>query len=599
MIKELSDLGKTLRTQQSDQKLVHNALKDEPYTIDLVIDSDGSFVKFLTIEKRLSPAEAITAKKGKARLLLDKAAEVLSYTDKNTKEEKDKANKKHSLFIDKLNAYSGLSILKPVLTFYYDNRIDGIDKAVTAFEFEVPEKERGGNIAFRLKTSENNRIHEDDSVYNAIIENYDVTEKQKLTVSAKLCSICGTNRYPVEDAPHGMIKRVPDGQTAGCALVSYNENAFESYSLCGNENSSICKNCATTYVEGLNWLLSNGPIKTNEKGKEYIAYTNRKKFGDDTAILYWTRENQSLKEIDLLEAPTDAEVANLIDSLTSGNNGYGGSLDKDQLDQFYSCTISGAAARIAVRDWIETSLPEFRKAIMQWFCDIAIVEYNYDLKRHQTHYSRLYDLAKCCQNEKENKQTTLSRVACHLWNAALKNNPLPIGILTAVLKRINVDGKGVTPDRAALIRILLNRNNKGGLMIQEQLDPDNDTIAYNSGRIFAVLESVQRAALGKNINAGVRERFFSSASTTPASAFGRLLKNSQNHLSKLKSDKPGLGVVLDKELTTIISKIKSFPVVFSLEEQGQFAIGYYHQKNNQFNKPELKELEESEVAQNE
>jgi CRISPR-associated protein Csd1 len=586
MIRELSELGKKIRSEQAGQKQIHNALKDEPYTIDLVLNADGSFVQFAVIEKRMSQAEAITAKKGKARLLLDKASEVLSYPT-------EKSEKKHALFMDKLNDFKNIPAIKPVMNFYFDNRSNGFEKALNNFEAEVPEKERGGNIAFRLKTSDGNRIHEEPGVYKAIIEKYEKTEKLKLSVSSKICSVCGTNKYPVEDTPHGMIKRVPDGQTAGCALVSYNETAFESYALSGNENSSICKNCATTYVEGLNWLLSTGSRKTNEKGKEYTDYTHRKKFGDDTAVVFWTRENQSLKEIDILERPTEADVAGLFNSISAGDCRPHDNIEKET-DLFYSCTLSGAAARIAIRDWLERSLPDFRIAIAQWFKDIAIIEYRYDLKKHQIHYSRLYDLAKSCQNEKENKQTILSRVACSLWNAALKNSAIPIWILTAVLKRIHLDGKGVTPDRAALIRLILNRNNKGGRMVQEKLDPENGGIAYNSGRIFAVLESVQRAALGKNINAGVRERFFSSASTTPASAFGRLLKNAQNHLSKLKGEKPGLAIVLDKELTGIIATIKTLPPIFSLEEQGQFAIGYYHQKNHQFNKPELKEITESE-----
>ena len=132
-------------------------------------------------------------------------------------------------------------------------------------------------------------------------------------------------------------------------------------------------------------------------------------------------------------------------------------------------------------------------------------------------------------------------------------------------------------------------------MLQEKFDPENKGTAYVSGRIFAVLESVQYAAQGKT-NAGVRERFFTSASSTPASAFGRLLKNAQNHLSKLKGEKPGLAIVLDKELTGLIAMVETLPAIFSLEEQGQFAIGYYHQKHHQFNKPELKEITESEEA---
>jgi CRISPR-associated protein Csd1 len=108
-----------------------------------------------------------------------------------------------------------------------------------------------------------------------------------------------------------------------------------------------------------------------------------------------------------------------------------------------------------------------------------------------------------------------------------------------------------------------------------------------------VLENVQRAALGKT-NAGIRERFFSSASTNPSSAFGRLLKMSQNHISKIKGEKPGLAVIFDKELQELFSKIDSFPAIFKLEEQGQFAIGYYHQKNDTFRKAaENKELKDA------
>jgi len=128
--------------------------------------------------------------------------------------------------------------------------------------------------------------------------------------------------------------------------------------------------------------------------------------------------------------------------------------------------------------------------------------------------------------------------------------------------------------------------------MQEKLDVGNRTAAYTCGRIFAVLESVQRAALGKDINAGIRERFFAFASTNPSAAFGRLMKLSQNHLTKLKGEKPGLAVVLDKELQALFKNIDAFQAVFSLEEQGQFSIGYYHQKEHQFNKTELKETVE-------
>lgn len=589
MIRELSELGKKIRVQQAGQKQIHNALKDEPYTIDLVINEDGSFHKFEPIEKRLTQAEAIIAKKGKARLLLDKVEEVLAYPGKDGNE---KAEKKHSLFLEKLNEYKNLPELKPVMDFYYSNKSNGIDKALADFEQAISEKERSGNIVFRLKTSIGKRIHEEDGVYKAIIEKYEKTEKLKLYASSKPCSICGTSDYPVEDTPHGMIKRVPDGQSSGCALVSYNENAFESYSLKGNDNSSICKNCATTYVEGMNWLMTNGNdvMIEDRKGnkKPIFKFSNRKNFGVDTAMVYWTRNNQSLKELDILEQPTEADVANLIDSLTSGDTRP---VDDIEPDRFYSCTLSGAAARIAVRDWIETNMLDFKKSITRWFKDIAIEEFNFDLKKYQTHYSRLYNFAKCCQNENAEKDPVLSRTATYLWHAALKETALPLWILSAVLRRSRLENRGVTPDRAALIKLILNRSNKGGsFMVQERLKPGEKPIAYICGQIFAKLESIQYAALGER-NAGIREKYFTYAMTAPSSAFGRLFNLNSKHFTKLKGEKPGLAVNMDKELQALCKDImiENFPQTFTLEEQGQFAIGYYHQKQAQFSHSDTKQ----------
>jgi CRISPR-associated protein Csd1 len=111
--------------------------------------------------------------------------------------------------------------------------------------------------------------------------------------------------------------------------------------------------------------------------------------------------------------------------------------------------------------------------------------------------------------------------------------------------------------------------------------------AYVCGQIFAVIVDIQRASLSKDEkghvqerNAGIRERFFSFASTTPAAAFGRLMRMSQNHLTKIKSKMPGLFVVLETSLREVCAKLESgtFPAILTLEEQGQFALGYYHKK---------------------
>ncbi|HDO25062.1 MAG TPA: type I-C CRISPR-associated protein Cas8c/Csd1, partial [Nitrospirae bacterium] len=546
MIKELSELGKTIRRQNPQSEWVHDALKEEPISMEIVISEDGSFQKIELFEKKMTIAEAITAKKGKARLLLDKAEEVLCYGGK-------KFGKKHELFLAKLDNYKTLSALAPVLVFYGNNKSNGVEKALKEFETAIPdEKNRKGNIGFRVQ-GYGERIHEMTAIRQKIIEIYETAQKELLLKDQKQCSICGKSDYPVEDIPHGMIKKVPEGQSSGCALVSYNENAFESYELKGNNNSSICTNCAKTYVEGLNWLLSSGTKIKNKRNKEDIVYTNRwprtrsASFGVDTAMVFWTRKNNKLPEIEQLEAPDPDDVARLIDSVKSGIKGY------LEPDQFYSCTLSGSAARIAVRDWIETSLFDFRKAIAKWFQDIAIDEYNGDFKETKTHYARLYDLARSCQRTNEDgkadkQDASLARVAVLLWNGALNNATPPLWILTKVLQRARLDKYGVTSDRAALIKLILNRHKKGGgFVITETIEEGNRPVAYVCGQIFAKLESIQYAAL-KDLNAGIRERYFTYAMTSPASAFGRIFNLNSKHFTKLKSDKPGLAITLDKEL---------------------------------------------------
>lgn len=603
MIKELCEFG-TPVCEKKYGEWNHVALKEEPISIELVIDSEGNFKRFEPIEKIATIAEALNSKKGSARLLLDKAEEVLCYGG-------NASLKKHTLFLEKLATYQHLPVMKPVMAFYGSNKMNGLDKALSAFGSSIPEKGRGGNIGFRIQ-NEGLRIHEKPEVRNEIIALY---LERKKDSPRKKCAVCGLTEFPVEDEPHGMVKNVPAGKSSGCALVSYNAPAFESFGLKGNDNAAICASCARKYVEGLGSLFSEGIPFKNEKKKDDVIYTHRwprrrsANYGLDTAILFWTRNNADLPEMNLLDAPDAGMVATMISAVSSGNRNDAKYIETEK---FYSCTLSGAAARIAVRDWIETSLGEFRTSIAQWFKDIAISSYDFDQKKAITHYAPLYALAKSCQrklldgNKYDDDDTTWARVAGNLWKAAIynntrQNNPVPVWILSKVLQRAKADkgsGKaktlaqfskyGVTADRAALIKLILNRNfTGGGFMITEDSVQGERPVAYICGQIFAKMESIQHAALGQR-NAGIREKYFTYAMTTPAAAFGRLFNLSSKHFTKLKHEKPGLAVNLDKELQDLCREIdpekfpQIIPAMFRLEEQGQFAIGYYHQKQKQF-----------------
>ena len=114
-------------------------------------------------------------------------------------------------------------------------------------------------------------------------------------------------------------------------------------------------------------------------------------------------------------------------------------------------------------------------------------------------------------------------------------------------------------------------------------DKEAGNPGYRLGRLFAVLESAQRLALGDKVNATIRDRYYGAASATPATVFPILLRNTQNHLSRLRKDKPGLAVNLERDIAEIIDGLHSqFPRSLRLEDQGRFAIGYYHQSHARF-----------------
>lgn len=631
MIKELSELGKTLRAGKADDAWVHDALNEETITMVLTIRPDGSFASLQPVERKKTMAEAVQRTRDKgARLLLDNCGYALGVYDPDgatfKKKVKDKGEQKaiglfeadvaekRKLFVDRIMELRNIGELEPVIKFYGENSSQGIDKVSQGYFLEtITKKERAGNIAI-LISGGSKFAHEFDAVYTAIISQYEAKQKELVSSGNKRCSVCLESSFPVGDFTHFPVKGVPGDKepAAGRKLISYNgeNNPFESYEMTGNENCVICTSCAKTYVEGMNWLLSKGieqqVIDAKGKAKRQFKYRNRKNLGSDSAVIFWTRDNKLLEEVDQLEAPSDEVVAKMIEAITSGRVQNTRYLDTEK---FYSCTLSGVSARIAVRDWIETSLGEFKTSIAQWFKDIAIARFDFEQKKSVTHYAPLYALSKGCQrklldgNKYDEDDTSSARVSSSLWKAAIYNNPrrsspIPLWILSKVLQRAKMDicssktksfaqfsKYGVTPERAALIKLILNRNfTGGGFMVTENGIQGEKPIAYICGEIFAKMESIQYAAAGGDRNADIRVKYFTYAMTTPAAAFGRLFNLNSKHFTKLKHEKPGLAVNLDRELQELCLgiDINKFPAMFRLEEQGQFAIGYYHQRQKQF-----------------
>ncbi len=243
--------------------------------------------------------------------------------------------------------------------------------------------------------------------------------------------------------------------------------------------------------------------------------------------------------------------------------------------------VSGNSARVIVRSYLEATLPRLRENLAAWFRDLRIADISKDGAGRPTSLIPLLLLAAATAFDMDQvAPDTPSR----LVNAAIHGDPLPDSLLTACLRRLRAEGtKGFHAPRMALIKLCLLRRN---IPVTETLDSGSSeqpqSPAYICGRLMAVFEQIQYAALG-DVNANVTDKFFGTFSAAPAMLLGRLFANARNHLRKLRGDKPGAFKRLDELLTSVSDQLKEPPKgKLSLHDQGLFALGYYHQRARQF-----------------
>jgi CRISPR-associated protein Csd1 len=366
------------------------------------------------------------------------------------------------------------------------------------------------------------------------------------------CLICGEIRPPVKRLPF-KIKRIPGGQTSGMAIISANVPAFESYGLEASLIAPTCPECGERFSKAANDLIE------NERTHITIG---------PLIYLCWTREDRGFSFASLLSAPEPEEVKALLSSAFSGKEA---ATDIDETP-FYATAFSASGGRVAVRDWLDTTVGEAKQHLARYFALQRIVERNGAEGRPL----RLYDLAAATVRDL-NKELP-PNVPRALLHVALKGGPLPTWLLFQAVKR-NRSEQRITRPRAALIKmVLLSQQDHVTLEdTMEKLDSTNRDPAYLCGRLFALLEAVQRAAIPGS-NTTITDRFFGTASSAPASVFGRLLRGAQAHLNKLRKEKPGTYEALQRRLEDVQVDLTTFPRTLTLEAQGMFSLGYYHQR---------------------
>lgn len=365
------------------------------------------------------------------------------------------------------------------------------------------------------------------------------------------CIVCGAER-PVLRVLTGKIKGVRGGQSSGTSIISANAEAFESYGLESSYIAPTCAECGEKFTVALNSLIA------GESSRVYLA---------DSTFVFWTRRAESeLPFGALLSNPSEADMKALLKSFGRGRKPA--PLDEDH---FFSVSLSGSGGRTVVRDWIDTTVGAAKDSVARWFELQSIV----DPYGQPPEPLGLFPLAASVVRKVDDLPKTVPRAMLH---AAISGTPLPLDLAYQAVRRNRAEQE-VTRPRAALLKlVLLSRRTDEtpeGYMVSLQVDHPEP--AYHLGRLLAVLEQIQRAAL-PGVSATIVDRFFGTASSAPAGVFGRLIRGAQPHLSRLERDRPSTFAALQRRMEEVLATVDGFPRTLTLEQQGIFALGYYHQR---------------------
>jgi CRISPR-associated protein Csd1 len=537
----------------------------------IVIKKDGSFAAIedtrsrtgnrLTGRNFLVPKVFEGSRTGnvEANLLWDKASYVFGA---GTKTDRDRLVKQKAKF-------------REIILKYFPNyrEYEGVS-AVLAFLDKFADQAKKDELWDEICDSDPNLgfkldgklelICSSDQVRHVLAERKQLSEKG-------ICLITGREEQLVR--LENPIKGLRGSGKAESHLVSFNESAYWSYGKTKDRrqaNAPIGKTSSSAYVAAINYL--------KRKDSKQVMLVG------DATTLFWGGRKNKMEDLfaDLFGEPAKdnpdqltSAVKNLYSAPTSGAP----PLDEDYTP-FFVLGLAPNAARIAVRFWHAGTVGETARRIRRHFEDCAVIR-----GPNQPEYLSFFRLlvSTASQGKADN---IVPNLGGEFMKAILAGTPYPLTLLSAAVRRCRAE-REITYSRAALIKGVLAREARYYQKMEKEvgmgLDPGNMNVGYRLGRLFAVLEKAQEEA-NPGINATILDRFYGAASSTPVAAFPHLMKLKNHHLSKLENR--GRAVNLEKAIGEIVCGIEDFPAHLSLHDQGRFAVGYYHQRQDFFKKHE-------------
>ena len=420
------------------------------------------------------------------------------------------------------------------------------------------------NVVFRLD-GDPSFLHERPAARSVWI---DYLERQAGTEG--LCLVSG--RHEPMERLHPKVKGVKGAQSSGASIVSFNLDAFESFGKSQGGNAPVSERAAFAYTSALNTLLAPGGRRRIQIGDATTVFwaeaAGDEAFANAAEDLFSTLADPSTDEEEAVE------VSDKLSAVAEGRPLTEVEPAVHEDTRFHVLGLAPNAGRLSVRFWHEDSIGAFARRMGEHWRDLRLEPNPW--RTPPAAWRLLYETA--AHRKADNIPPVLGGA---LMRAVLTGGRYPHSLLAAVVARMRAD-KNITGLRAAICKASLARDHRLGFEQEDvpvSLNREETNPAYRLGRLFAVYEGVQRAAL-PNINATIKDRYFGAASATPASVFPLLERNSANHIALLrKNDKGGLAHWFEHEIDSILDGVDTaFPRSLRLEDQGRFAIGYHHQR---------------------
>lgn len=427
------------------------------------------------------------------------------------------------------------------------------------------------NLIFGYEAADHSHsfVNDDPAIQNAWQAHYN---DRSADSDMGQCLITG--KYAPIERTHPNISGVPGAQSSGAALVSFNAPAFCSYGHEQGENAPVSKYAAFAYTTALNRLL---------------ADRNHCKHVGDTTILCWAENAEPVYQdamsmflfgADGAAGIQESDVQAALKRLSAGQTVpfLEKELSPDQ--HFYLLGLAPNAARLSVRFFFRDTFGSFAQNLQKHAEEMEIDCSEKEKFRTLPIWAVVNETTRTVPGQPAKPSPQL---AGDLLRAVLTGGRYPATLLNGVTLRIRTE-QNVTRGRAAVIKAYYLRNYPTELNKEVYTVSLNETtnVPYLLGRLFSVLEAVQKAA-NLGINTTIKDRYFNAACATPGMAFPTLLRLSQKHLRKLND---GLATYYDNQITELMAQLpeSGFPARLSLPDQGKFAIGYYHQTQKRFAK---------------